>query len=389
MKDNTDLWNELERIIASINNLPEPMEDLTKRDNTDLFNKLEDLKDSLGNISGVVTRSDVSEGIVFDAQDIIYITEGAQSTNIGVTAYNSSSSIMIAHKGGGDFVLDLGDNDIQIQGADYKTRVGNIYTFDGTQQSSIFLFANEGRIYRFSNQYTPSGSTPPPYEILKSLAFNGTDEYVNVPHNPVFNFPVTSARSWVFWFYPTTFSGIRVIMAKQSGITNIGWTIQTQSTTGKLRANMRSNPNVLMVEHNTAPILNAWNKGAVVYNNRVYTLYLNGVADTNIISSSLVGGDDINNIYPVRIGANDNPQSFFQGNVSFCAELNIALTSLQVATASELTDPTTWKDATNPIPLANIVEYWKNDTFNPIGLNGNDGTGINMDISNESSNVPT
>lgn len=51
-RDNTDLWNKLEQIIAVILEAPEPMEDLTKRDNTDLYLKLEELKTAIENSGG-------------------------------------------------------------------------------------------------------------------------------------------------------------------------------------------------------------------------------------------------------------------------------------------------------------------------------------------------
>lgn len=82
-KDNTDLWNVLESIIAKILTLPEPMDDLTTRDNTDLWNKLNELLAAVTAGGGGVTDGNKGDITVSEGGTNWQInTDGVTSGNI-------------------------------------------------------------------------------------------------------------------------------------------------------------------------------------------------------------------------------------------------------------------------------------------------------------------
>ena len=117
-----------------------------------------------------------------------------------------------------------------------------------------------------------------------SLAFDGSEDYLTIPHDNIFNFG-SSNFTIEFWIYPNTIANLQVVYYK-STIDGRG-VVVAYSNTGPGQINFYADWNSggpLLNSTNTISAI-VWSHVACVRNGSTWTIYINGVASGSTTSS--------------------------------------------------------------------------------------------------------
>ena len=120
-----------------------------------------------------------------------------------------------------------------------------------------------------------------------SLVYNGSTASFQIPVNSAFTYG-TGDFTVEWWGYQTSTSGVQGIWRNSTGDAthSIGfWTI-TQSG-GTLTVSIGNGTTTDTVVSNSAITINTWNHYAFVRNGTLFKLYINGVAQTSTLTSSI------------------------------------------------------------------------------------------------------
>src|SRR6266550_1806832 len=179
--------------------------------------------------------------------------------------------------------------------------------------------ANDGASQQNTNALTVSG------QIGRSLSYNGTSDYVNVPNAA--SLDTVTTLTYSFWINPSAFNqasfasafgsyGATIIDRNEDGGMN-GYIIGID-TTGRLWWWPAGSQD----KFSTATIpLNQWTHVAVTYSSSTVIMYINGVQDS---SQSSVTPQAVTN--PLRIGGKAWITGFFQGDIDEVHYSNIVRT---------------------------------------------------------------
>lgn len=145
------------------------------------------------------------------------------------------------------------------------------------------------------------GATPPPALVYDldaanfsgfpatggSIVFNGSTQSIQIPTNSAFTYG-TGDFTVEWWSYQTATGGVQGIWRNSTGdaANSVGyWTI-TQSG-GTLTVSIGNGTTTDTVVSNSAITINTWNHYAFVRNGTLFKLYINGVAQTSTLTSSI------------------------------------------------------------------------------------------------------
>jgi len=120
-----------------------------------------------------------------------------------------------------------------------------------------------------------------------SIVFNGSTQSFQIPTNAAFTYG-TGDFTIEWWGYQTATSGVQGIWRNSTGDTtnSIGfWTIAQPA--GRITITIGNGTTSDVVRSNSAITLNAWNHYAFVRSGTLFTLYVNGVAQTETLNSSI------------------------------------------------------------------------------------------------------
>lgn len=232
-------------------------------------------------------------------------------------------------------------------------------------------------VYDYDSLQTPALSN------TSSIQFNGTDEYMQIPHDSAIN---NSTYTLSFWFKPTSGSGSRNILAKRGG-----------SSVGLFQVFLDSNNKIVYLggsnlrTHSVAVTVNTWNHVAVVQRTGSDAdIVLNG--NTQNFAEPAGSTSETGDISVAR-AMNPGGSAFYPGYVDEVALFTSALSSSEVAALRDTTS------SSNPLPadlsgLSPWAWYRMGDsdggtgsTITDLGSGGNDGTLVNTPI--HSTDVPS
>lgn len=177
--------------------------------------------------------------------------------------------------------------------------------------------ANDGAAQQNTNLLSTVG------EIGKSLSYNGSSDYVNVPNAASLN--TVSTLTYSFWINPSAFNqaafasgvyGASIIDRNEDGGTN-GYSIAID-TSGRLWWWPAGSADKFSTTH--IP-LNQWTHVAVTYSSSTVIMYINGVQDS---SQSSTAPQAVT--HPLRIGGKSWIGGFFQGDIDEVHQSNIVRT---------------------------------------------------------------
>ncbi|MEZ5358096.1 MAG: LamG-like jellyroll fold domain-containing protein [Candidatus Zixiibacteriota bacterium] len=280
------------------------------------------LSDSDTVILSVDESSATLAGVIFGREDLI--------------AYSISTGTASAYFNGEDYfdALPVNINALHVGtgiGSTVNPTAGLVghWKLDETSDTTAADasgYNNHGILHSFAGTEWNTG------KIDGALEFNGTSEYIEVPHDAVLN--GVKQLAYTAWVYPHSWSGTRQVMAKSvhgggSGRSQMGIFSESGLLYGRAET-LGGRRNISA----TLPDLNQWSHVALVFDSVSLKLYVNGViADSSTFSNtSLVQTTDMMCIGK-RVGT---AQYFFDGMIDDVRVYNIAISSSVVESLYEM-----------------------------------------------------
>ena len=253
-----------------------------------------------------------------------------------------------------------------------------------------------------------AGGGAPGDFTTKSLDFDGSTEYVNIPVDANIGSGITSALTLSVWVKVDTLVTAMAFFNHYDGTdNNVKWRLMLNNTGGEARPWIRLSDDGVNLDQSwktggSDSDLNdgAWHHVAMVYDqsqaaaNEV-TFYTDGAVRTKIQTDgapNLDTGNLFNTSKDILLGASNNASvaSYFNGRLTDWAMFNAALNATDISNIYNSGKP---NDLTSHAKAANLVGYWRPDTSTSPTLsdesgNSNDGTFNNMDASNIVSDAP-
>jgi len=179
---------------------------------------------------------------------------------------------------------------------------GALYGFDSSGDDA-------GGGASFTNQY--------------SVSFDGTDDYINIPHNSVFN--ITGSITISAWFKLDSNSQYMTFLSKRAS-GSVAFQFYNTLTGAGYDGNLRFAPGDGSAYAGNSQIpTGSWNHGAIVVDNNSYTFYLNGNVDgTGSFTLNTTNSADL------TIGRLGDTSNYGDGNVDEVAIFNTALSSSDI-----------------------------------------------------------
>nr|NCR56027.1 hypothetical protein [Microcystis aeruginosa L211-07] len=198
-----------------------------------------------------------------------------------------------------------------------------------------------------------------------SLLFDGTDDYVSIPHSSNLSLTNFTIETWV---NPSQIKGDwQPLITKEdsSGYQrNYGLFIEPNGVRVLFSFTDTNGVNRYSFSQNSL-IINKWNHIAMTYDGSKFNFYLNGVLDTSINLVSTV----YQNTEPVKIGKEVNVFNPFSGKIDEVRIWNKARTQAEIQ--ADMTHPLTGSET-------GLVGYWQfneNAGTTVTDLAGNDNNG--------------
>jgi hypothetical protein len=147
--------------------------------------------------------------------------------------------------------------------------------FSGSNNSTTFTDSGPNNLTVTSNNGAVISTTQNKFSGTSGF-FDGTDDYLSINYNSVFNFG-TDAFTWESWIYPTNISGIDGIYATSGGSgVNPKFVIHLNAGTPSIHYNNLTNGNDIYTTATSTVSINTWTHLAFVRSGSNWTWYING-----------------------------------------------------------------------------------------------------------------
>lgn len=168
-----------------------------------------------------------------------------------------------------------------------------------------------------------AGGGGTPFTNQYSVSFDGTDDYITIPHNSVFN--ITGSITISAWFKLDSNTKYMSFLTKRASGA-IAFQFYNTLTGGGFDGNLRFAPGDGSAYAGSSQIpTGSWNHGAIVVDNNSYTFYLNGSADgTGSLTLNTTNSADL------TIGRLGDTANYGDGKVDEVAIFNSALSSSDI-----------------------------------------------------------
>ena len=158
-----------------------------------------------------------------------------------------------------------------------------------------------------------------------ALMFNGVDQMVTVPANPVLN--LTTGMTLEAWVYPTSVTNWRNVAMKE-GSNDLAYALYASDASSKPQAAVNMGAGQL-VASSTAPLqANTWSHLATTFDGSTHRLFVNGVQ----VGSVAAAGALWQTTAPFRIGGNSLWGGWFDGAIDDMRVYNRALSLTEIQT---------------------------------------------------------
>ncbi len=248
-----------------------------------------------------------------------------------------------------------------------------------------------------SSQYehngTITGATWTSGKIGNALEFDGSGDYVNIPHTTDLNLDQITMEGWIYPTYIPATGFLHIIKKGDQGSTiSTNYRLCIHDKLLSLGVGDGSSW-YGYYESVTELITNKWYHVAVIYNGYNASIYLNGVRDNFYQSSTQ--HIPVNRTEDLRIGDNYGME-YYQGKLDEMAVYNRVLTEVEIInryTISPEVDPSCvayWKfDEGTGSTLIDSSQYGHNGTITgAIWVSGRIGNALEFDGSEDYVNVP-
>lgn len=161
----------------------------------------------------------------------------------------------------------------------------------------------------------------------KALAFDGTNDYVNVPDSNSLDLNRFTLEAWV---RPTANSGWRTVMLKENG-SELAYALYARESTNRPSGWLRTNPtsgSSKSVTGTSGLALNTWTHLATTYDGSNMRLYVNGV----LVKTQATTGNLYTSTNPLKFGGNAIWGEYFAGQLDEIRVYNRALNQSEIQT---------------------------------------------------------
>lgn len=219
-----------------------------------------------------------------------------------------------------------------------RGRIGVMALFASTLALPISVAAQTGPVaaYNFNeatgttvndasgngNSGTISGATRAAGKFGNALSFNGTSDWVTIPHAAVLN--LTTALTLEAWVKPSALADWRAVLLKESS-SGLSYALYASDTASHPSGYIRRSGDV-GASGSSAPALNTWTHLATTYDGATLRLFVNGVQ----AASRAVTGSIVTSASPLRIGGDSVWGEYFSGLIDEVRVYNRALTAVEI-----------------------------------------------------------
>lgn len=159
----------------------------------------------------------------------------------------------------------------------------------------------------------------------ESIVFDGTNDYINIPHNPIFD--LTTSMSFNFWFKSTkTVNSYISSKGENSFYIGVGPSGQTAN---KMSFYLNGTSGGWLQSVSDVSTGN-WLHTALTWNGTTSSIYINGILDNSASRSGTVPTGGSNVTIGVRLNTSNNIVGAFLGNVSSFSIYNKALSATEI-----------------------------------------------------------
>lgn len=208
------------------------------------------------------------------------------------------------------------------------------YNVDSSNINSVITVNGDSTPTRYSPFASPTSSDG-------STFFDGTGDYLTVADSASLRIG-TSSFTIEGWFYATSVSGQRGILAKGSTGETTGWEVRIDGASGGQLATTFSSS---VVKGTTVLSANTWYHFALVRNGTAVNLYLNGTSEATSTKT-----DDFSQTDNLYIGNSRTVGQVFQGYIS-----NIRITKQALYTANFTPSTTSLTTTSQSANAANVL----------------------------------
>ena len=165
----------------------------------------------------------------------------------------------------------------------------------------------------------------------KAYSFDGGDDYIDIPHDSIFDFGTNINFSFSFWLNTSTYHNISGIISKETtSIPGIGY--QVMILENKPRFDFMSNgPNDIDFRGDTTINNGSWHHIVLTANrsNNTISFYLDGVINSSLVDQNLSIGN-VSNPSSLKIGVERSYGNHFNGKLDDIGIWNRALTEQEI-----------------------------------------------------------
>ncbi|MCP4349004.1 MAG: hypothetical protein GY795_26285, partial [Desulfobacterales bacterium] len=221
-----------------------------------------------------------------------------------------------------------------------------------------------------SADWVASGITP--YVPGNALDFDGTDDYVNIPNNSLFNFDTNDDFTVSLWVKIPFAAPSNMSIIEKYDLAGTPYPFVIRYFNGKIIVAQFDGSNLTTVESVSQLNDDTWHHISCIMNSGVFYLYVDGMLHGSVSDTSTA---PTTNALPLNIGRRNNGAYYFIGQTDELRIWNIARTENEIQENMH-------KTLTGG--ESNLVAYYRFDEWNGITLtdytsNNSHGTLTNMD----------
>lgn len=195
--------------------------------------------------------------------------------------------------------------------------VSSSYPGSGTTWTDLSGNANNGTLTNGPTFDSGNGG---------SIAFDGINDYVNVPITS--SLQITQNITVSVWVYNKVWKNSDIIDGGITAFNNAGIMLWTRTSDNKIKWGRQWTTGALQLLSTTifSTILNVWYNLVGTYDGTTLKLYYNGVLDNTLVSSFSFNNTDLN----IGAGPEVGADGYFNGNIADVKIYNRALSDSEV-----------------------------------------------------------